>query len=232
VLPFLADIFVNAAPGTKIAWIGGGRDMFMAFSSFWSEMRFGGELLLERQFAREFRGEDIRNARVADLDDLLQEGDAFVFDFALNGAKSTAPTGCSSTKEAGGGFSSIRSIFLDVVGEEGRRLAAGKPLRRLVCIDAIHNSFEDLVNSKVGAARTPFSSRIRQGFILPPIPPKTDWVHFMLFPFLKPLAELLCTVGRAFGIERVDEAGVRLWNYRHDPTINRHPKLPSFDLRA
>ena len=123
-------------------------------------------------------------------------------------------------------------MFLDVVVEEGRRFAAGKPLRRLVCINAIHNSFEDLVNSKVGVARTPFSSRIRQGFILRPAPVIVVWARFLLFPFIKPLAELLCTVGGALGNDRIHEAGVRLWNYRNDPTIDRRPKRPAFDFRT
>ena len=91
VLPFLADIFVNAAPGARIAWIGGSPNMFLAFSAFWNEMRFGGELLVERQFARQFSDDEFRDARAADLEDLLREADAFVFDFALKDAGITAP---------------------------------------------------------------------------------------------------------------------------------------------
>ena len=232
VLPFLADIFVNAAPGARIGWIGGSRDMFLAFSAFCNEMRFGGELLVERQFARQFSDGEIGDARVADLDHLLQEADSFVFDFALKSARTAEPLDCSSSQEAEGEISSIRSKFLDVVAEEGKRFSAGRPLRRLVCINAIHNSFEDLVNWKVGVARTPFSSRIRQGFILRPDPVVVVWARFLLFPFIKPLAELLCTVGGALGNDRIHEAGVRLWNYRQDPNIDRRPKLPAFDFRA
>jgi hypothetical protein len=233
VLPFLADIFVNAAPGTKIAWVGGSREMFMAFSSFWDEMQFGGELQVERTFAGKLRGEEILSARVADLDYLLREGDAFVFDFALNDSKSTALSGYPFTKQSGSEYLSIRSMFLDVVAEERRRLVAGQPLRRLVCINAIHNCFEDLVRSTVGVARTPFSSRIRQGFILPPkAEPRINlWLDFILFLLLKPLAESLCTIGRAFGYDRVHEAGVRLWNYRYDRTIDRDLRWRTLDWR-
>ena len=234
VLPFLADIFINAAPGSRIAWIGGGRDMFLAFSAFWNEMRFGGELLIERQFARQFSGGEIRDARVADLDHLLREANSFVFDFALKGAGTTAPMDGSSSGEAEGEVSSIRSMFLDVVAEEREQFLAGRPLRRLVCVNAIHNSFEYLVNSKVGVTRTPFSSRIRQGFVLPPEadPFIIACARFLHFPILKPFAEFLCTVGRALGDDRIHEAGVQLWNYRHDPKINRRPDRPAFHFRT
>ena len=38
--------------------------------------------------------------------------------------------------------------------------------RRFILINAIHNRFEILANTYIEAARTPFSTRIRQGFLL------------------------------------------------------------------
>lgn len=80
------------------------------------------------------------------------------------------------------------------------------------------------------ACSTPFGAVLRNQFydqfdarsqrlrrcehkIPPQLRRKIDWVKFVPKAFLKPLAELLCTVGRAFGKYNIHALGVRIFNY-------------------
>ena len=45
----------------------------------------------------------------------------------------------------------------------------------LSAINAINNVFESSITSHIGAAHTPFSARMRNGFVLPPMKGEVDW---------------------------------------------------------
>ena len=52
-------------------------------------------------------------------------------------------------------------------------------MRRFVVVNAIHNSFEEITNAFLHTARTPFSSRIRQGFVVKVSKDSSAWAEKM-----------------------------------------------------
>lgn len=180
ILPFLADIFVNVPPGTSIGWIGAHREMFELFDALWRQMDFGGPIFILDEFKPALSNgkntEDNDNGLNArDVKTIHDEADALIFDFY---------TEDSPDQQRAAGSKEIQDLvlkkLLEFVYLERVRLAQNLPPRRFVCVNAIHNRFESVVNDLIGVARTPFSSRIRQGFVsLPEIRVKeievTDW---------------------------------------------------------
>jgi hypothetical protein len=65
---------------------------------------------------------------------------------------------------------------------ERDRLARGTAPRRFVGVNAIHNQFEGLIGNHVNISRTPFSVRLRHGFVMPQaegFDGANDWVTMM-----------------------------------------------------
>lgn len=181
VLPFLADTFVNAPPDTIIGWIGADAEMFRLFSDLWRRMGFGGTLLLEAECAGWLGKSQIPGIKISDFETLAATAHAFVFDYALDGGKTglTASTGQDRTPARK--LLIVKLRFVAIVRIERDRISAGKAPRRILCVNATANSFEPTVTSFIGATRTPFSSRIRQGFVLPGDDDKQmDWTEKML----------------------------------------------------
>lgn len=156
VLPFLSDIFVNAPAGTRLAWSGGNRDMFALFSALWEKMEIGAPLLVDKALRKQLGGAIRPEDKVVGLDEINEQADALIFDFSTNPGSADADV-----------LQTVRLAFVTLVMREQARLLAGKPPRRFICVNSIHNRFEGLVTSLISIARTPFSSRIRQGFVLP-----------------------------------------------------------------
>ncbi|MGH8610856.1 MAG: hypothetical protein ACREYF_02120 [Gammaproteobacteria bacterium] len=182
VLPFLADIFVNAPPRTSLGWIGANSEMFELFMDLWSRMDFGGPILVYEKFqtalgTRVAMGRGAQKYAVVDLDAIAVKSDALIFDFCVNVPGSEA--GDSNTDASNAILDAIGSAFLELVMRERARLAAEFPPRRFVCVNAINNRFESIVSEFVGVANTPFSSRIRLGFVYRPAPGIIDWTDRM-----------------------------------------------------
>jgi hypothetical protein len=204
VLPFLADIFVNAPPGFSIAWIGGNPEMLRLFSALWRKMEMGGKLLVWDGLADMLGGALLSQEKIASLDALFEAADAFVFDYCIGEGKmgqGEAPAPGTPESQA---LLSVKYVFLDLVGLERQRIAAARPPRRFVAVNAINNSFETLVTSFVGAARSPFSARIRQGFVVAAETGPLDWTAKMVVGH----------TGVRFGSEirtRENEIGYMMW---------------------
>jgi hypothetical protein len=70
--------------------------------------------------------------------------------------------------------------FCEIVKAEQIRLAEHTGLsRRIVAIDAIHNRYEPLVRGFIEYARSPFSSRLRHGYVLPASDKPVSWLELM-----------------------------------------------------
>jgi hypothetical protein len=182
VLPFLSDIFVNAPPGTSIGWVGANSEMFELFTDLWTAMGFGGPILVYDKFqtalgTRMAVGGTTQKYAVVDFDAITDKADTLIFDFCVNVSGSQAGDGKTDASNAI--LDAIGSTFFELVVRERARLAAGFAPRRFVCVNAINNHFESIVSMFVGAARTPFSSRIRQGFVCPPEAGVIDWTDRM-----------------------------------------------------
>jgi len=181
VLPFLADIFVNVPARTTLAWIGGNPEMFGLFANLWHKMEIGGPILVYEKLHMELGKSAGTLERLTDLDEMADHADAFIFEYPVG----TDDVSTRSQNNAKGGrlAEEIKLAFFDLLQRELLRLETGKAPRRFVVVNAIHNGIADAVNSFIGVARTPFSTRIRQGFVAPRVSGPIDWTPRMLVAY-------------------------------------------------
>lgn len=175
ILPFLADIFVNVPPGMSIGWIGAHREMFELFEALWRQMGFGGPIFILDEFKPALSSgknteENDNGLNARDVKAIHNEADALIFDFYTEG---------SPDQQRAAGSKEIQDLVLNKLLQfvylERTRLDRNLPPRRFVCVNAIHNRFESVANALIGVSRTPFSSRIRQGFVSLPEIGMKDW---------------------------------------------------------
>lgn len=158
ILPFLADIFVNAPPKLRVGWVGCNPEMYEMFSKMWLELNPGGELVVFEPLAEKFGNVLPAEKRVSDLQEFSSQVDAFIFDYLV-------PDESVANAEKQQMLAKIRETFIELAHDEQQHLSEGR-LRRFVVVNAIHNAFEQITNAHLHTARTPFSSRIRQGFVV------------------------------------------------------------------
>ncbi|MBU6236932.1 MAG: FkbM family methyltransferase [Planctomycetes bacterium] len=173
VLPFLADIFVNAPPRISIGWVGSNPELFEMFSTIWSRIDDESRLLVFEPHC-DTLGTKLAGEHVDSLEELNSQVDALIFDYNPFAADQD-PNKAEKLLEA------IRNSFLELVEFEQNHLNAGHLPRRFVVVNAIHNAFESITNHCLHTARTPFSSRIRQGFVVkrPAVSQEGTWLDFM-----------------------------------------------------
>ncbi len=172
VFPFLADIFVNAPPGIRLGWVGRNPQLFQLFAALWPEINPGGQLVvfepLQEKFGRRLQ-EGIHTSELAELESKV---DAVVFDYMVDDL-TVVP------EEKDELLAEIISAFVKLAESEQLRLSAGKSPRRFVAVNAIHNAFEQITNAYLHTARTPFSSRIRHGFVVKQSDTASAWAERM-----------------------------------------------------
>ncbi|GAB5506739.1 MAG: hypothetical protein Rhirs2KO_19020 [Rhizobiaceae bacterium] len=166
VIPFLLDLFAAAPRNWNVGWMGTNARMLALFAKAWSGLGFTGEILVHRKCRAIITGEIEALVRVVEPNDFLEVADTFVFD-----ARRDRPDGISGTKplphpelDELSRLHSVRSVFLETVEFERDRVGDHKA-RRFAFVDAIHNRFEDMVTMNLAVTITPFSSRIRHGFV-------------------------------------------------------------------
>ena len=137
VLPFLVDLFANSPRNTNVVWLGPKDRIYDLFTNCWCDLGF----LKEVSF---WQG-DI---------DVIDHADTFIVNFGL------------PTRVEDHASSALMEQFYAVVTNERDHLAANKEPRRIIGVNAIHNGFESLMQRFVGCSRTPFSARLRHGYLL------------------------------------------------------------------
>ena len=140
VLPFLLDLFVNAPDPLSVGWCGPQDRLFDLFVRAWTELGR--------------RGEVVPLADEADVGARGVELGAFVANFGVPEAR---PIGEQLP---------LYRVLAEVIAVEKRSLRAGAELRRVVGVNAIHNDYERFMKTWFGCARTPFSARLRHGFLV------------------------------------------------------------------
>jgi hypothetical protein len=177
-LPFLADLFSCAPRSWSIGWIGLNRRTLELFSQAWTSLGFLGEIFVHPAAAQHLDLSLWPSVRRADsVEEMDARAEAFVFDFTtLDGACLAEPE--DPIHQAF--FIDFGTTFRALLTQERKRMAAGDVPRRFIGLNAIHNDFERVIVADVGAARTPFSLRMRHGFVLkdPPVLP-ADWLPRM-----------------------------------------------------
>jgi hypothetical protein len=148
ILPFLLDIFSNFPRNENVLWLGQGGRLFELFRRCWSELGFTGQVIIDQN----------SDAKLETFGPVS----AFVFNFG------------SPTLLGGEASDLVTERFLDVATDEVRHQTSVGPPRRIVGVNAIHNRFEGLMLGNIGCARTPFSTRLRHGFLLPEVRAKLN----------------------------------------------------------
>jgi hypothetical protein len=148
VLPFLLDIFSNFPRNENVLWLGQRGRLFELFRRCWSEIGFVGQIIVDKD----------SDAKLEKFDGVS----AFIFNFG------------SPDLLVGEEGAFVKERFLDAaIGEVRYQNSDGVP-RRFVGVNAIHNRFEGLIVGNIGCAKTPFSTRLRHGFLLPEVRAKLN----------------------------------------------------------
>lgn len=166
VLPYLLDLLSALPRRWSLGYYGCRPRMEAMLRDGWRALGFTGDILNSA--------------------DAIERADIFIFEFGL--ASSDDPTGRGADAEIcddGRRWSdadmdklwAARQSFEAVAAAERRR---PRPLRRrIVLLNAIHNIFEAQVAADIAAVHTPFSPRLRQGFVRDELashrPPPAGW---------------------------------------------------------
>jgi len=165
VISFLIDLFLALPGDTRIAWCGVRTDLFQLASAAMQRCGFTTRLLIDEESPV-----PTGSATVLKQDEWLATADVFVFEFGLKShdGKSDADgtAGTSPSEDDAQHLLRVRDRFLRAVDHERERLKnADKVPRRFIGVNCIHNSMESLFNDSVGITLTPFSTRVRHGFV-------------------------------------------------------------------
>lgn len=161
VLPFLVDLMVCAPRSLRISYFGGHRAMFDLLCAALRRIGFENPVLVANEDAARL-GLTPENAGVAAPDEVFA-ADIFIFDCVTIEGK--AASNEMGPADAALVADLVRSFERLVDDERERARARSGPPRRVVMINAIENRFGELVRKYLDYARTPFSTRLRHGFI-------------------------------------------------------------------
>jgi hypothetical protein len=167
VLPFLIDLLSNYPRDIRVGWYGSNLELLKMFAAAQRAIGYAGDILVDSGATLGL----VRAPFVIFMEraEVVRKADIFVFDF-WSPADDQAPTAFKAMRHAAAPLMDFRHIisgFRAAVAEERMRQTTPDAVpRRFILINAIHNRFEILANTYIEAARTPFSTRIRQGFLL------------------------------------------------------------------
>jgi hypothetical protein len=161
VLPFLLDILVCTPRDSRVSYFGGHAAMFEPMRGALRRIGFEKPVLVTQANASRL-GLSAKDPSVGALDEVF-EANIFVFDCVTMEGKAVSAQ--MSAAEAAMVDDLVRSFYRFVVAERERARSRSGPPRRVVMINAVENRFEALVRKYLDYARTPFSSRLRHGFV-------------------------------------------------------------------
>ncbi|MBI1340445.1 hypothetical protein GC169_09605 [bacterium] len=155
VLPFLVDLVSCAPPGVIVGYAGVRGDMFSLFANALRDLDPQARLLLPENLDW-LKGGGIASS----LEAWCDRPDLFIFEI---GETPTVETGSPSFegRRAGAVINALRAFL----GAEERRQAEGARPRRVIAVNAIHTYFEPVVADAIAITLTPYSTRIRHGYV-------------------------------------------------------------------
>ena len=159
VLPYLLDMVACIPQTARIGYAGLRRDTFAAFARGWEVM--GGERPVYVPDTAPWLTEGGARAQTLPVDRWLDEVEFFIFEIGSEGAADQ--TGLSPEDSAR--LWAVDQAFKGAAKSDQARTARGAPPRRAFVVNAIHNFFEPQVLNAMAVTLTPFSSRIRHGYI-------------------------------------------------------------------
>jgi len=160
VIPYLLDALSCVPLDCNVAWFGAHQRMLDVFLSAWRGSGHPDPVLVDQAPSLLAMSLSGPGGTVAERAEILNRADVFVFDFSDSQGQALGDRSDDELIEyLVAGFASV----VEAEQERGKAL----PPRRVIAINAIHNRFEPLARSYIEFARSPFSGRLRQGYILP-----------------------------------------------------------------
>ncbi|MCC6719550.1 MAG: hypothetical protein IT555_16840 [Acetobacteraceae bacterium] len=174
VLPFLLDGLVEYPRDSVLGWFGSRADTLALFAAAWRTLGFTGAVLVPAQAS--WLGQPLpEGVTAATVNELLAQAHMFVLD---GGIPRPVPEGIAAADTP-----ELRHVTrgLRLVVEDERRLmkqrsdtaaidtlpAHLRTPRRVIGINGFLNMWEHQFSARIGAAKSPGSTRVRQGFVLP-----------------------------------------------------------------
>jgi hypothetical protein len=164
VLSYLADQLSSLPPAIGLGYVGCNGPLLKLLVQVWREMgRNGRVLVLSPQPER--LGESSEWAPAADLSDLHQQAGAFVFDFSRDRPMGRVAELIEPEPGEMELLGRVQNLLEQAAELERRALRKGGPLRKFIAVDCIHTNFEAAVSRELNVTLTPFSSRVRHGYV-------------------------------------------------------------------
>jgi hypothetical protein len=162
VMPFLADLMYTLRRDSRIVWIGANKLSLRLFHDIWSGMGFAAPILLPNDQPHLIGAEPIPGLQSAPLVEALAAADMLVFDFS---GEDGAPIPLSDGDVENSLTAALVGALLRAMAEERVRVNDGLPARRFIGINTLNNQFDSQFNSMISVSRSPFSARVRHGFV-------------------------------------------------------------------
>ncbi len=152
--------------------------MLARFAGFWKDLGFTGEVLVDVGLVREHGLASCPDAHETGFEALIDAADAFVLDFGPVIRRRGDAIAHGHPERHGPWDQS--GVCCKLWQREHQRWREGRALRQIIAINAINNVFESGIMSHVSVALTPFSTRMRHGFVMPPVQGEMDWMSRLL----------------------------------------------------
>jgi hypothetical protein len=168
ILPYLMDVLSSAPRDWSIAWVGVHEKMFGMFCTAWVKMGFTGQIHAVSGSGPVASSADGIVRYHADAAGMISVVDAFILDFSGPSGEALGPGNDVVNRAA---IVQLLNAFHAIVADElSRSDDPSSAPRRLIAVNAIHNRFEPLMRGCVEFARSPFSGRLRHGYVSGPAP--------------------------------------------------------------
>ena len=159
VLPYLLDMVACIPQTARIGYVGLRTDTFSAFAKGW-EVMGGVQAVLVPDTAPWLTQTGAR-AEAAPMERWLDAVDFFVFEIGSEVGHDQASLDATESAR----LWAVDQAFKAAARHDQVKIDAGRPARRAFVVNAIHNFFEPQVLNAMAVTLTPFSSRIRHGYI-------------------------------------------------------------------
>jgi hypothetical protein len=170
ILPFLASYLAPAPRRWVAAWIGEDLELFELFRKAWAALGFHSPIFIPRELEKCLVTGPSSAVSIGDAAEILKTANVLLFDFARPKASDMLDDGAANF---------VENSFIQAVEIERRRAADAQAARPFVCANAIDNRYEQMVLGLLAAVHTPFSTRVRYGFVRPAGGQIGDWLARM-----------------------------------------------------
>ena len=174
VLPYLTDLLISLPRRSVLGWFGARPRMLALVNGIWEQLGFTGSILVAEDCLPALAEVVDGRAIAASRAEILASADLFMFEFGARTQDATGAVPANQwSQEDFFHLSNVRRAFYAMADHERASIEAGHAPRRVMTVNAIHTRSEQAVNETLSINRTPFSSRVRQGFVIAE-PPKSQ----------------------------------------------------------